>query len=65
MNNKEDNRRTFLKSLLAGSAAVVGTATAAGPSRAAVEKKRPAPAGRETLYRETDEFKRYYQSLEY
>ena len=64
MKNNEDSRRTFLKSLLAGSAMAAGVASAARPSRAEVKKEQP-DHGQEILYRETDEFKRYYKSLEY
>ena len=64
MKKNEDSRRTFLKSLLAGSAVAAGAATATKPSRAAVKKQKQTRT-EEVLYRETDEFKRYYQSLEY
>ena len=64
MKNNEDSRRTFLKSLLAGSAVAAGVASTAKPSRAAVQKQRQMTE-QEILYRETDEFKRYYKSLEY
>lgn len=58
---KKDQRRSFLKHVLAGAAIAAGTAT--------IVKSAVASEGRtkinnvETLYRETDEFKRYYKSL--
>ncbi len=61
MKKEEGNRRTFLKSLIAGSAVAAGVATAAKPAKAGV--KRSSTPGDETLYRETDAFKRYYKSL--
>lgn len=61
MKKEEGSRRTFLKSLLAGSAVAAGVATAAQPAQADVKKA--SASDDETLYRETDAFKRYYQSL--
>jgi hypothetical protein len=62
MKKDEGNRRTFLKSLLAGSAVAVGVAAGTGTARAG-HAKISSPGSNETLYRETEEFKRYYQSL--
>jgi len=62
MKKDEGNRRTFLKSLLAGSAVAAGVAAGTGPARAG-RARTSSPAGNETLYRETEEFNRYYQSL--
>lgn len=59
MKKIEDNRRSFLKHVL-----VVTTVVAAGP----VTLVRPANAlpskgTGETLYRESEDFKKYYKSL--
>ncbi len=57
----DGNRRSFLKHMLAGTAAVVGTAAVIKPAKA-----RPVnvSAGTdETLYRETEAFKKYYKSI--
>ena len=61
MKKDEGNRRTFLKSLLAGSAVAVGVA--AGTGSATAGRKKISVPENETLYRETEEFKQYYQSL--
>jgi hypothetical protein len=61
MKQEEDKRRSFLKHILAGTAAVIGTAAIVKPTQA-----ESAPqAGRmdETLYHESENFKRYYKSL--
>ena len=63
MKKNDENRRSFLKSLLAGSAVVAGVATTAKAAQIGAAKNRP-PVD-ETLYRETDAFKEYYQSLGY
>jgi hypothetical protein len=59
--NEEDNRRSFLKHILVGTAAVVGTA--------AIVKTAKAKTGvafdrsDETLYHESESFKKYYKTL--
>lgn len=61
MKQEEDKRRSFLKHILAGTAAVIGTAAIVRPAQA-----KPAQSvGRtvETLYQESENFKRYYKSL--
>ncbi len=63
MKKNDESRRTFLKSLLAGSAVVAGVATTAKAARTNAAKN-TLPVN-ETLYRETDAFKQYYQSLAY
>ncbi len=63
MKKNDESRRTFLKSLLAGSAVVAGVATTAKAARTSAAKN-TLPVN-ETLYRETDTFKQYYQSLTY
>jgi len=58
---KKDQRRSFLKHLLAGTVIAAGTSS--------IVKSTKAGEGRgqinitETLYRETEEFKSYYRSL--
>ncbi len=62
MKQKHEVRRSFLKTLLAGSATAAVAAIGAKSAKAAktvAEKKRPD----EVLYRETEEFKRYYETL--
>lgn len=61
MKETDNNRRSFLKQLAAGSAVAAG-ATLAGKKVSAREtdqKKRPD----EILYHKTDDFKKYYDSL--
>ncbi|MGW8192634.1 MAG: twin-arginine translocation signal domain-containing protein [Desulforhopalus sp.] len=62
MKNKgEDNRRSFLKHIMAGTAAVVGTAAIVKPVKA---KSAPAVIHQgETLYHESESFKKYYKTL--
>lgn len=64
MKQEEDKRRSFLKHILAGTVAVIGTAASVKPAPA----KSASPAGWsgrsvETLYHESENFKRYYKSL--
>jgi hypothetical protein len=61
MKQEEDKRRSFLKHILAGTAAVIGTAAIVRPAQA----KSVSPVGQtnETLYHESENFKRYYKSL--
>ncbi len=58
MKNKGIDRRAFLKGLT-----LVGTISAlgAGAKKAQAKTKREIP--NQTLYRETEEFKKYYESL--
>jgi len=59
MKKTEDNRRSFLKHVLAATAVVAGSAAIVRPAKA-----KPAAQGPvETLYRESENFKKYYQSL--
>ena len=62
MKKKEEGRRSFLKHVLAGTAVVAGVAAS----------KKPVSAGQnlnmdrgrsDILYKETDEFKKYYESI--
>lgn len=61
MKKEQDNRRSFLKHMLAGTAAVVGTAAIVKSAKA-----KSTPAGQhpdEVLYQETDNFSKYYKTL--
>jgi hypothetical protein len=60
-NKQEDDRRSFLKHVLVGTAAVVGTAAIVRPGKA-----KSAPTVNhleETLYYESEDFKNYYKTL--
>ncbi len=61
MKETDDKRRSFLKQLLAGSAVAAGSALVGKKvsARETEQKKRPD----EILYRKTDDFKKYYNSL--
>ena len=61
MQQKDDNRRSFLKQLLAGSAIVAGSTLIGkkAPAKEQIEGKRPD----EILYRKSESFKKYYESL--
>lgn len=61
MKKEEEKRRSFLKQILAGSAAVIGTAAIARPSKAKTQQS--VTTTNEILYRETESFKKYYNSL--
>jgi hypothetical protein len=61
MPHNKDSRRSFLKQILAGTA-VVASATLSG-KKAKAGKQLQADQPTETLYKETDNFKKYYQSL--
>lgn len=61
MEQNNEDRRSFLKQVLAGSAVVAGTALTGKPARAM--KKKESEHGDEILYRESDAFKKYYESL--
>lgn len=58
---EEDNRRSFLKHILAGTAAVVGTAAIVKPAKA--KTTLPVSHPGETLYHESESFKKYYKTL--
>lgn len=58
MKKAEDNRRSFLKHILAATAVVAGSAAIVRPAKA-----KPVQGSNETLYRESDDFKKYYKSL--
>ncbi len=61
MKETDDKRRSFLKQLAVGSAIAAGSALLGKKvsARETDRKKRPD----EILYRKTDDFKRYYDSL--
>jgi len=61
MKKEEEKRRSFLKHILAGTAAVVGTAAIVKPAKAQPVSA-VNPSG-ETLYHESESFKKYYKTL--
>lgn len=61
MQKNNDDRRSFLKQILAGTA-VVASATLTG-KKAKAGKHLQGNQPTETLYKETNKFKKYYQSL--
>lgn len=58
---EEDNRRSFLKHMLAGTAVVVGTAAIVKPAKA--KPASTVQGAGETLYHESESFKKYYKTL--
>ena len=62
MKEEKQERRSFLKRMLAGSAVVAGSV---GAFRSAKAKPLAPPAerGDEVLYRRTKAFKKYYETL--
>jgi len=61
MKKEGGKRRSFLKHILAGTAAVVGTAAIVRPAKA-----KSAPTINhldEKLYHESEDFKKYYKTL--
>jgi len=61
MEQEKKERRSFLKHILAGSAVLTGATAAVKPARAGTSQK--IDQGSETLYQESDAFKKYYKSL--
>ena len=61
MKKEEDKRRSFLKHILAGTAAVIGTAAIVRPAKA--KSAQMVDRSNETLYHESDSFKKYYKTL--
>ncbi len=61
MKKEEGKRRSFLKHILAGTAAVVGTAAIVRPAKAKSDPT--AIRSDETLYHESESFKKYYKTL--
>jgi hypothetical protein len=61
MKKEEGIRRSFLKHILAGTAAVVGTSAIVRPANA---KSGPTVIrSDETLYHESESFKKYYKTI--
>ena len=61
MKKEGDKRRSFLKHILAGTAAVVGTVAIVRPAKA--KSASTVNHSDETLYHESDNFKKYYKTL--
>ena len=61
MKEDKDKRRSFLKHVLAGAAVVVGSAAAIKPAKAKTAVQ-PEECN-DILYRESESFKKYYDSL--
>ncbi|MBU1232761.1 MAG: Tat pathway signal protein [Proteobacteria bacterium] len=61
MQEKDDNRRSFLKQILAGSAIVAGSTLVGTKAKAKEQMKARRPD--EVLYRKSEAFKKYYDSL--
>ncbi len=59
--NEEDDRRSFLKHVLVGTAAVIGAAATVRPAKA--KSVSSTNALDETLYHESESFKKYYETL--
>jgi len=62
MKKDEEGRRSFLKHVLAGSAVVAGVAATRKPAAAGQTLKIDRSRS-DILYRETDAFKKYYESI--
>ncbi len=66
MNTEKGSRRSFLQSILAGSAVTAVAVAAGGKTAAATDNKGGSRGGapeEEILYRETPEFRQYYKTL--
>lgn len=64
MKKNEEGRRSFLKHVLAGTAVVAGVAATKKPASA--RQNLNIDRGRsDILYKETDEFKKYYESIRF
>jgi len=61
MENDKKERRSFLKHILAGTAAVAATSAAIKPARAGTSQT--MNQDNEVLYTESEAFKKYYKSL--
>ncbi len=60
MKQDKGERRSFLKHMLAGSAVAAGAVVS---SKSAKAQSKATQKNKETLYQETEAFKRYYESL--
>jgi hypothetical protein len=61
MRETDNKRRSFLKQLLAGSAVAAGSALVG--KKVSARETKPNKRPDEILYRKTDDFKKYYDSL--
>ncbi len=61
MKQNDDKRRSFLKQIFAGTAVVAGTALVGRKAKAQESATETRPD--EVLYKKTDSFKKYYDSL--
>lgn len=61
MKENDDQRRSFLKQMLAGSAIIAGSAVSSRKARASATAKDSRP--QEVLYKKSDAFQKYYDSL--
>lgn len=61
MQKDKDKRRSFLKHVLAGAAVVVGGAAAIKPAKAGPVSQ--PKENNDILYQESENFKKYYESL--
>jgi len=62
MKDKAEGRRSFLKQIMAGSAVIGAVAMTGKKARAGTGAPDNDPV-RDTLYRESEEFRKYYESL--
>jgi len=62
MEKDQDKRRSFLKHIAAGAAVIAGSVAAIKPARAGKTAVAPQD-GAETCYKESENFKKYYDSL--
>ena len=62
MKEEKQERRSFLKRMLAGSAVVATSIAAIKPAKAKPQGPILSP-GDEVLYKETEAFKKYYKTL--
>lgn len=60
---KKEERRLFLKTIIAGTAFATGAAAVMKPSKTAQEAVAERECFAETLYHESERFKKYYQTL--
>jgi hypothetical protein len=63
MKEEENKRRSFLKHILAGTAAVIGTAAIIRPAKSKSKSAVTINLSNETLYHESESFKQYYKNL--
>ncbi len=61
MKKEKDERRSFLKQIIIGTGAVIGTAAIAKPAKSQPEQL--INDSDETLYHNSDNFKKYYKTL--